>query len=286
MSKDDSPCQTPAKFVNFYKREKSRTSFLARFGHFFIHMRASPAGVRISLKLFPIFFENFSAVFIDIPDCPKRYLVSPLSPGGPMLSLPSMTQVIEWFGWGNGFGALAAISIILTALVLITPVIAGMALYGLERLQIEAIGAVNRDFAYFFVNFLTFPGTFVHEMSHLCFGVITGVEVTGICMFESGNGRLGHISYRPRGPWFMEAVQHTLTAVAPTVVGFALGYCLLKIIFSGSPDIWESILLWYLVISLIDHSTMSEVDLQLYFQGVWIFIVPVFLVFFISGILA
>ena len=97
-----------------------------------------------------------------------------------MFTLPSMSQIIAWFGWGNGIGAVAAISIILTLVVIVVPVIAGLLLYGLERAQIEIIGAVNRDFAYFFANFLTFPGTFVHEMSHLCFAVITGAEVDEI----------------------------------------------------------------------------------------------------------
>ena len=81
----------------------------------------------------------------------------------------------------------------------------------------------------------------------------------------------------------MEAVQHSLTAVAPTVVGFALGYVLLKYIFAGTHSVWTYVGLWYLVVSLIDHSTMSDSDLEHYFQGVWIFILPVFLVFFGLG---
>ena len=194
-----------------------------------------------------------------------------------MLTLPSMTQIIEWFGWGNGVGALAAVSAIFTVLVLLAPVVFGMILYLIERMQVEIIGAVNRDFAYFFVNFATFPGTFVHEMAHLSFGVITGAEVNEICMFEDDGERLGHISYRTRGPWFMEAAQHTLTG---------LGYFLLQLIFSGEFSGLACFGLWYLVISLIDHSTMSETDLEHYFQGVWVFIVPVFLAFFISGLLA
>jgi hypothetical protein len=200
-----------------------------------------------------------------------------------MVALPSMAQVVAWFGWGNGPGAIAAVSAVLTIVVLLAPVVAGLFLFGLERLQVALIGSFNRDLAYFFVNFVTFPGTFVHEMSHLIFAVITGAEVNEVCMFENDGGRLGHISYRTRGPWFMEAVQHSLTAVAPTVVGFALGYVLLKYIFAGAHSVWAYIGLWYLVISLIDHSTMSDSDLEHYFQGVWIFILPVFLVFFGLG---
>ena len=200
-----------------------------------------------------------------------------------MVSLPSMAQIVAWLGLGNGLGVIAAVSAVLTVIVLLTPVIAGLILFGLERLQVELIGSLNRDFAYFFVNFVTFPGTFVHEIAHMILAVVTGAEVNEICMFENDGERLGHISYRTRGPWFMVAVQHSLIAVAPTIAGFTLGYVLLGYIFARGHSIWENIGLWYLVLSLIDHSTMSDSDLEHYFQGVWIFILPLFLLFFCFG---
>lgn len=197
-----------------------------------------------------------------------------------------MQQIIAWFGWGNGIGALSGISAILTVAAILAPVVVGLLLFALERLQVAVLKGINYDFAYFFVNFLTFPGTFVHEMAHLCFAVITGAEVHEICMFENEDGRLGHISYSVRGPWFMRAVQHSLTAVAPTIVGLVLGVVLLRVIFAGGLSLWANIGLWYLVVSLIDHSTMSDVDLEHYFQGVWVFIVPLFAFFFVMGRMA
>ena len=197
-----------------------------------------------------------------------------------------MQQIIAWFGWGNGIGALSGISAILTVAAILAPVVVGLLLFALERLQVVVLKEINYDFAYFFVNFLTFPGTFVHEMAHLCFAVITGAEVHEICMFENEDGRLGHISYSVRGPWFMRAVQHSLTAVAPTIVGLVLGVVLLRVIFAGGLSLWANIGLWYLVISLVDHSTMSDADLEHYFQGVWIFIVPLFAFFFVVGRMA
>lgn len=197
-----------------------------------------------------------------------------------------MQQIIAWFGWGNGIGALSGISAILTVAAILAPVVVGLLLFALERLQVAVLKEINYDFAYFFVNFLTFLGTFVHEMAHLCFAVITGAEVHEICMFENEDGRLGHISYSVRGPWFMRAVQHSLTAVAPTIVGLVLGVVLLRVIFAGGLSLWANIGLWYLVISLVDHSTMSDVDLEHYFQGVWIFIVPLFAFFFVVGRMA
>ena len=73
-----------------------------------------------------------------------------------------MQQAIAWFGCGNGISALAGISAILTVAAILAPVIAGLLLDRLERLQITVLKTLNHDFAYFFVNFVTFPGTFVH----------------------------------------------------------------------------------------------------------------------------
>ena len=61
-----------------------------------------------------------------------------------------------------------------------------------------------------------------------------------------------------------------------------------RALFSGrdydeSAVVVQRVGLWYLVISLIDHSTMSDSDLEGYFQGVWIFILPLFLLFFGLG---
>ena len=81
-------------------------------------------------------------------------------------------------------------------------------------------------------------------------------------------------------------MQETLISVAPTIVGLLIGYFLIKYILAGSHSLWANIGLWYLVISLVDHSTMSDSDLEGYFSGVWVFILPIFLLFFVSGLLA
>lgn len=202
-----------------------------------------------------------------------------------MYSIPSMHQIVSWFGWGNDAGAIAAVSCVLAVMVILVPVIAGLVLYIVERMQLKLLSFINENFAYFFVNFITFPGTFIHESSHLIFAVITGAEVTEVCMFENKAGRLGHISYRPRGPFPLQMVQNALIAVAPTIVGFVGGYFLLQFILNESHEWWEYVGLWYLFISMVDHSTMSDVDLKNYFHGVWIFIPPLFAIFFACGIL-
>src|SRR5690554_6192336 len=129
-----------------------------------------------------------------------------------------MKAVIAWLGWGSGVGAVAAVSAIMTVAVILAPVVIGLVLYALERLQIELIGLFNRDLAYLWVNILTFPGTFIHEMSHVGFGILTGAEIDEVCMFESDDGRVEHVSFSNRGPWPIQALQNTLGSAAPTIV--------------------------------------------------------------------
>jgi len=202
-----------------------------------------------------------------------------------MIAIPSMHQVVSWFGWGHDAYAVAAVSGILALVVILVPVVAGLSLFALERLQIKLLSCLSSNFAYFFVNFLTFPGTFIHESSHMIFAVLTGAKVTEVCFFENKEGRLGHVSYRPRGPFPLQMAQNALIAVAPTVVGFVGGYFLLRFILDKPHEWWGYVGLWYLFISIVDHSTMSDVDLKNYFQGVWIFLPPFFGVFFAMGML-
>jgi len=200
-----------------------------------------------------------------------------------MLNIPSMHQVVSWFGWGHGAEAVAVVSLIVSVAVILVPVVAGFALYALERLQIKVLSLINESFAYFFVNFITFPGTFIHETSHLLLAILTGAKVADVCMFENKGGRLGHVSYHARGPMPLQMAQHALIAVAPTIVGFSVGYFLLQYILRTPHTWWGYIGLWYLFVSLVDHSTMSDADLRNYFRGVWVFVLPLAGIFFIFG---
>ena len=198
-----------------------------------------------------------------------------------MISL--MQQIIGWFGGGNGIGALAGISAILTAAIIIAPVVAGYLVNMLRYLGMPLLNAISREFAIFFDHYLTIPGLFAHELSHLCLCVITGGEILEFNISANDNTAHGNISLRERGPWFIKAIQRSLTAVAPTLICFALSFFLLRIFWTRECSIWASIGIWYMVISLIGHANMSNADLQHYFGGVWIFIVPLFALFFISG---
>lgn len=203
-----------------------------------------------------------------------------------MFNIPSMQQVVAWFGWGDGIGALAGVSAVLTILVIIVPVVIGMLLSSLKRLEIKMIAVFSHSLVRFFMHYVTFPGIIIHELSHFIFAVITGAEVRDISFFEDDDGRLGHVTTHARGPWFIVAIQYTLIAIAPVVVGLTLGFLLLRYIFAEQHSLGMNIGLWYLVVCLINHSTMSKSDIEGYFRGVWIFIVPLFALFWMLGLFA
>lgn len=196
------------------------------------------------------------------------------------------------YGWGrcpprSSLGpALAGVSAVLTILVIIVPVVIGMLLSSLKRLEIKMVAVFSHSLVRFFMHYVTFPGIVIHELSHLIFAVITGAEVRDISFFEDDDGRLGHVTTRARGPWFIVAIQYTLIAIAPVIVGLTLGFLLLRYIFAEQHSLGMNIGLWYLIICLINHSTMSKSDIEGYFRGVWIFVIPLFALFWMLGLFA
>ena len=200
-----------------------------------------------------------------------------------MLHVPAIGEVVNWFGWGNGREAVAAVSGILVVAVLLAPVIVGLLLDGLQRLQISLVSRLSRKLAYGLANFGTLPGVIVHELSHALLAVVTGAKVEEIVLMETHQESLGHVAYVARGPWFLKAIQHTLIACAPTVTGLCLVYVLFRYMLDNPHAPWEYGVLCYLIICLVNHSTMSSADLKLYAKGVWIFVLPLFAVFFFSA---
>ena len=49
---------------------------------------------------------------------------------------------------------------------------------------------------------------------------------------------------------------------------------MLRYFFAEQHSLVMNIILWYLVVCIVNHSTMSKSDIEGYFRGVWIFIVP------------
>ncbi len=125
--------------------------------------------------------------------------------------------------------------------------------------------------SYIAANYLTFPGTIIHELSHALFGLITGAKVTEIRFFEKpSSGRLGHVTYSPRGKIAIRAFQNTAISCAPVVTGLLIVSRLHVLITEYALTVPAKALIFYLMISVVCHMSMSKEDIKNYLRGAFI----------------
>lgn len=187
--------------------------------------------------------------------------------------------VQSFFGLGDSILELALVSLVLTMAAVFSWVVIGFFMSWAERFELYLLRRwFGYSFSKLFHNILTFPGVVMHECAHAAFALLTGSRVTEICVFETG-AYIGHISHYTRGPAAWQAVQMVVISCAPTVVGVVLGYFMLISILSGSNPLWLDILFLYFEVCILNHISMSDVDLQYYISNIWVFILPFFLFF-------
>lgn len=204
-----------------------------------------------------------------------------------LITFPTMKQVIAFFGWGDSLLALSGVSLVLALCAVFFLVVVGFFMNLAEKAELCILRkSFGWSFASFFHNRLTFPGLVMHECAHAAFAMITGSKVTEISIFDDGRESIGHIQHILRGPKFWRAVQSTLVSCAPTAVGLWLGAFMLKWILYGNLPLWGDAILWYLEVCILNHISMSTVDLGYYISSVWVFILPFFGLFLTLGLLA
>ena len=129
------------------------------------------------------------------------------------------------------------------------------------------------------INYVFFPGVMIHELAHAFFAVITGAKVTEIALFKVEDGALGHVNFKNRGNILLVSLQNVFISSAPMFVGAAVVIgCGLWLSVLPAGYIWLKILIWYLMISMFFHMTMSSADIKVYIKGVPLFIVILFLI--------
>lgn len=199
---------------------------------------------------------------------------------------PQLKELIVWLydviNCGIDYQGTAAVSGVILVALILSLVIIGLILNLIEKMEFTF-------FCYFFgykaafniVNYVTIPGTIIHELSHALFAVITGAKVKEISFFDNDKKTLGHVTYQAKGPFFLQAVQHSLTACAPIIVGLAsfvlISYLFLTTVYGTSVQIFFI----YLAVSIVNHSSMSIADLKLYFKGIWAVAIPLYAIIFI-----
>ena len=129
------------------------------------------------------------------------------------------------------------------------------------------------------INYVFFPGVMIHELAHAFFAVITGAKVTEVALFKVEDGALGHVNFKNRGNILLVSLQNVFISSAPMFVGAAVVIgCGLWLSVLPAGYIWLKILIWYLMISMFFHMTMSSADIKVYIKGVPLFIVILFLI--------
>lgn len=193
--------------------------------------------------------------------------------------IPSVDQIMQWFGLAQTTEYRAIVCGVVTVIVLLLPVIVGLPLHLFQYVQLKLLSRISPRFAVNFANYVTFPGTIFHESAHLVLAIVTFAEVQEVKFLEKADDCLGHVTYCNRGLFLLPHLQDTLISCAPTVLGVLGSGFLLEFILKGGHEWWQYILLWYLLISIVNHATMSPQDLSNYFRGVWVFLFPVFACF-------
>lgn len=125
----------------------------------------------------------------------------------------------------------------------------------------------NKKLTLLIMNYVTFPGTVIHELSHALFATMTGAKVTEISFFPKGD-TLGHVNYITNGGILAKRIQLSLTSCAPVITGLIIQ---IPVIWAAEKGYFDRPLIMAVVIytdiSIITHADMSRTDLSNYIRG-------------------
>ena len=148
---------------------------------------------------------------------------------------------------------------------------AGFLINTIDRVMMEALTRITgKRAAYIIMNYLTFPGTVIHELSHALMATLTGAKVTEISVFPKGN-TLGHVTFTTRGTFILKRLQLCLSSCAPVLAGIATQLLTIYILKGGymTHPLQKAALL-YVDISVLIHASMSKQDIKNYIKGLLI----------------
>lgn len=183
--------------------------------------------------------------------------------------------------WGLiGWKLDLVVSLLYGFFVVTIAIVIGYLINKLERYQLQLLqGTIGSKIAYFLCNRFTFVGTIIHELSHAFLVVVTGAKLRKIKLFEvSADGTLGHVEFALSGPKWKKMCQLSLISCAPVFIGACLEYVLIKVVFFYNLGFWSELILWYFIISIFDHMSMSDVDIKNYLRGM-VIVYPMLVIF-------
>lgn len=188
-----------------------------------------------------------------------------------------MTQLVE---------ARLMTAAISTILILLVIPVAGYLILLARKGFLYLLGMVfDGDTVWLIANRLTFPGVIHHECAHALFVVLTGAKIQDIELFHPQHDRLGSVSWYPRSVFpGAQSIQCTLVSVAPVVLG-VLDFCLLyACLLPRCTQVWQTILVVYLMLSIFFHATMSSQDIRIAWKGLPVCALILLVFFFVTGL--
>ncbi len=172
-------------------------------------------------------------------------------------------------------------TLVLLAVVMLIGFIVSLA----DLLSVKLLSMILGGRAAFLIrNYITWPGTVLHELSHAFFAFITGAEIKEIRLFPRGE-KLGSVSIIPRGNLLLRSLQLSLSAIAPVITGLICIFIMWVHLLPGLNKVWHYVLFWYLFISVFFHMSLSPEDRKNFFSGMIPTAVLIFLIFLVPAFL-
>ena len=150
----------------------------------------------------------------------------------------------------------------------------------IRKIIYRILSIISPGFAFMVANYLTFPGVMHHELSHALFGFISGAKIKKINLFKPQGMSLGNVEIVYRGPWLFRCIQGCLSAVGPVVMGIITSVLTYIYVLPNIGSLGITVLIYYLIFSIIMHMTMSPSDMICFLKGsIGVYIIVVIVCF-------
>lgn len=144
----------------------------------------------------------------------------------------------------------------------------GIVMGMIRKIIYRILSIISPRFAFMIANYLTFPGVIHHELSHAFWGFITGAKIKKINLFKPQGMSLGNVEMIYRGPWLFRCIQECLSAIGPVSMGIITSVVTYIYVLPSVSGIGVTIIIYYLLFSIIMHMTMSPSDMRCFLRGV------------------
>ncbi|MGN0194218.1 MAG: hypothetical protein ACI39G_03835 [Pseudoramibacter sp.] len=166
-----------------------------------------------------------------------------------------------------------------TLLVPVLIVVLGLAVRLITRVLLTVLGLfIGGEAAYLFGNYLTYPGVVHHELAHALLAWLLGARIQRITLRPQGQA-LGSVDFVPRGGRIRQALQMTLSSIAPVVLGLVTLTLIKHFLFAAGTAQWVHILGIYLAVCIFFHMDLSGQDVRVALAGLPVCLLILFCVF-------